>query len=178
MKKLALLFSFAFVCPLLAQDAVEFAKDKMLKHWTTSRDFTIEVANAMPADSYGFRPSQEEMSFGQLMGHIATANYSACAMVVGSKAPAPPEKIAAGRKDPNAIDKDSAVKFLTDSFNYCLKVIPQLTDQNLSGMTGPEGRQTTGYERMWGYFVHTAHHRGQAEVYLRVKNIKPPAYKF
>ena len=26
--------------------------------------------------------------------------------------------------------------------------------------------------------THTAHHRGQAEVYLRVKGIKPPAYTF
>ena len=27
-------------------------------------------------------------------------------------------------------------------------------------------------------FMDTAHHRGQAEVYLRVKNIKPPRYVF
>jgi len=28
------------------------------------------------------------------------------------------------------------------------------------------------------YFTHTAHHRAQAEVYLRVKGIKPPDYQF
>jgi uncharacterized damage-inducible protein DinB len=33
-------------------------------------------------------------------------------------------------------------------------------------------------ERLWSYFTHTAHHRGQAEVYPRVKNIKPPPYRF
>ena len=27
-------------------------------------------------------------------------------------------------------------------------------------------------------FVHTAHHRAQCEVYLRVKGIKPPDYTF
>jgi uncharacterized damage-inducible protein DinB len=27
-------------------------------------------------------------------------------------------------------------------------------------------------------FTHTAHTRGQAEVYLRVKGIKPPDYRF
>jgi uncharacterized damage-inducible protein DinB len=26
------------------------------------------------------------------------------------------------------------------------------------------------------YFTHTAHHRAQAEVYLRVKGIQPPNY--
>jgi uncharacterized damage-inducible protein DinB len=27
-------------------------------------------------------------------------------------------------------------------------------------------------------FVHTAHHRGQCEVYLRAEGIKPPDYTF
>jgi uncharacterized damage-inducible protein DinB len=45
-------------------------------------------------------------------------------------------------------------------------------------MAGPEGRQSTVREQLWAAFTHTAHHRGQAEVYLRVKNIKPPGYRF
>ena len=42
----------------------------------------------------------------------------------------------------------------------------------------PEGRQATGIEVLCWAFTDTAHHRGQAEVYLRVKNIKPPKYVF
>jgi uncharacterized damage-inducible protein DinB len=45
-------------------------------------------------------------------------------------------------------------------------------------MTGPDGHQMSGRERLWAYFTHTAHHRGQAEVYLRVNGIKPPDYRF
>jgi len=30
----------------------------------------------------------------------------------------------------------------------------------------------------FGVFVHTAHHRAQCEVYMRVKGIKPPSYTF
>jgi uncharacterized damage-inducible protein DinB len=36
----------------------------------------------------------------------------------------------------------------------------------------------TGFEWLWAYFTHTAHHRGQLEVYLRLKSIKPPDYVF
>jgi uncharacterized damage-inducible protein DinB len=43
---------------------------------------------------------------------------------------------------------------------------------------GPENRKMLGLEWIWSYFTHTAHHRGQAEVYMRVKNVKPPAYRF
>ena len=177
MKKIAL-FSIVAALPVFGQSSTQMAKDLLVKHWTTSRDFTIDVAKAMPADSYGFRPNNEEMSYGQLMAHIATANASNCALVAGTKAPAPPEKVVAGRKDPNAVDRDTAVQYLTDTFNFCLKAIPELTGEQLSALSGPEGRQLGGFERLWSYFTHTAHHRGQAEVYLRVKNIKPPAYRF
>jgi uncharacterized damage-inducible protein DinB len=37
---------------------------------------------------------------------------------------------------------------------------------------------TSVTKTLWYTFTHMAHHRGQAEVYLRVKNIKPPAWRF
>ena len=37
---------------------------------------------------------------------------------------------------------------------------------------------TSKRELVLGMFTHTAHHRGQAEVYLRANGIKPPAYRF
>ena len=44
----------------------------------------------MPAESYDFKPSSEEMSFGELMIHIATSNSEAFANVVGTEALAQP----------------------------------------------------------------------------------------
>jgi len=41
-----------------------------------------------------------------------------------------------------------------------------------------EGRQDTGIEVLCWAFTENAHNRGQAEVYMRVKNIKPPRYVF
>ena len=38
------------------------------------------------------------------------------------------------------------------------------------------GRQTTESAAIWWAFTHTAHHRGQAVVYLRLKGITPPDY--
>jgi uncharacterized damage-inducible protein DinB len=49
---------------------------------------------------------------------------------------------------------------------------------NADKVVGPPNRNLTGAEWLWSYFTHTAHHRGQAEVYLRLKGIKPPAYEF
>jgi uncharacterized damage-inducible protein DinB len=176
MKYLTILSAaLALGVPLLAADeGAMFAN-----HWETSKEFTIAVAEAMPAADYNFKPNDEEMSFGKLMAHIALANNGAFAAVSGTKAPMPPEKILAAYKDPNGhFDKDATVQFLRDSFDFCTKALNDINEEKLDAMTGPEGRQMTGRERLWAYFTHTAHHRGQAEVYLRVKNIKPPNYRF
>jgi uncharacterized damage-inducible protein DinB len=39
-------------------------------------------------------------------------------------------------------------------------------------------RHVTGFTWLWAHFTYTAHHRAQAEVYLRVQGTKPPDYQF
>src|SRR5690349_7388359 len=69
-----------FAVSAVAQSSV---KEALAKHWKTSGEFTVAVAEAMPAGSYSFRPNPEEMSFGQLMAHIANADLNACAIGSG-----------------------------------------------------------------------------------------------
>ena len=149
--------------PVFAADfGQEFAK-----HWTIAKDLTVAVANTMPAESYDFKPNPEEMSFGEQMVHIAGGNYAYCARLTGGKSPfAKPEKS----------DRPTAVKMLAESFDYCATAVGGIKD--FDGMIGPEGKQTGVREVMLGALGHMAHHRGQAEVYLRVKGLTPPAYKF
>ena len=167
----------ALALPAFAQTTV---KDALVKHWKTSADFTLAVARAMPADSYNFRPVPEEMSFGELMAHIAGVNLNACANASGLARPALPPKIAEWAKDTEKVevDRDTAIQFLGDSFDFCNKAVASMTPERLGSVVGPAERHLTGFEWLWAYFTHTAHHRGQAEVYLRLKGIKPPNYVF
>ena len=153
-------------------------KETFGKHWKTSGEFTLAVANAMPAENYTFKPNPEEMDFGRVMMHIALANNMFFSRVSGQKNPTP-EAIAAAYKDPKStFQKDDVIKFLTDSFAFCAQALEQAPDDKLSAMLGPEGRQMSGAVTLWSAFTHTAHHRGQAEVYMRAKNVKPPSYRF
>ena len=175
--KLHLLSILALSLPVCAQTTV---KDAMVKHWKTSAEFTLAVANTMPAENYNFRPNPEEMSFGQLMAHISIADLGACANASGMTRPALPPKIAAWAKDTQKVevDKETAISFMQDSFDFCNKAVASMTPERLDTIVGPPARNLTGFEWLWSYFTHTAHHRAQAEVYLRVKGIKPPDYKF
>jgi len=136
-------------------------------HFAPLSGLSIAVAQAMPPEQYGFRPHPESMNFGQLMSHIAATNYQFCAGLKDSDPPALP----------SPIGKDAVVKFLSHSFDYCSGVIPNLTAQQLNAThNSPDGR-LSGREILLAMYVHVAHHRGQAEIYLRAKGIKPPSYR-
>ena len=148
--------------PVPAHAAGEYAK-----HFGALKKLSLAVAEDMPAEQYGFRPHPESMSFGELLAHIATTNYQFCAGLKDSEAPALP----------SPIDKAARVKFLSDSFDYCSVVIRNLTAEQLDQPhNSPDGR-LLGRETLLAMYIHVAHHRGQAEIYLRDKGIKPPGYR-
>lgn len=128
---------------------------------------SVAVANTMPAEQYGFRPHPESMSFGQLMSHIATTNYQFCAGLKDTNPPAMP----------TPTEKDAVVKFLSGSFAYCAVVVLGLTEEQLNKTHDSPDRRLSGKEILLAFFIHVAHHRGQAETYLRDKGIKPPSYR-
>jgi uncharacterized damage-inducible protein DinB len=148
--------------PLPSGAAAEFSK-----HFEALSKLSVAVAQAMPADQYGFRPHPESMNYGQLMSHIATTNYQFCA---GLKDAAPPAL-------PSPSDKDAVVKFLNDSFDYCSAVIPNLTEEQLNKAHDSPDGHLPGREILLAMYIHVAHHRGQAEIYLRDKGITPPSYR-
>jgi uncharacterized damage-inducible protein DinB len=137
------------------------------RHLTALGQLSVAVADAMPADKFGFRPHPESMTFGELMNHISITNYQFCA---GLKDSDPPALSAPA-------DKDGVTKFLSDSFQFCSKVVNGLTEQQLSAVhNSPDGR-LPGREVLLAMYIHVAHHRGQAEIYLRDNGIRPPGYR-
>jgi hypothetical protein len=166
--------------PALAQSTVPSStiKDALVKHWKTSGDFTIAVAKLMPADSYGFKPVPEELTFSQVVIQVAGANLNACANASGTKRPDIPKPIIDALNGKGEVDKDTIVQFLSNSFDFCNQAVAGMTPEKLDAVVGPPNRKMTGFEWLWAYFTHTAHHRGQLEVYLRLKGIKPPDYVF
>jgi uncharacterized damage-inducible protein DinB len=143
------------------------AAGEYAKHFDALAKLSISVAQAMPADRYGFRPHPESMDFGELMSHIATTNYQFCAGLKDSDPPALP----------SPTGKNAIVKFLSDSFVYCSAVIGNLSEEQLKQThSSPDGR-LSGRDVLLAMYVHVAHHRGQAEIYLRDNGIKPPSYR-
>lgn len=167
MRQFLVVMSFALLCAVVSVAGNSPSANEYAKHFGALKDLTVAVAETMPIEHWAFRPHPESMNFGMLMTHIATTNYQFCA---GLKDSDPPQLNATS-------DRDGIVRMLSDSFDYCSGIIDQLTDQQLSAIhSTPDGR-LTGRETLLAMYIHVAHHRGQAEIYLRDNGIKPPGYK-
>jgi uncharacterized damage-inducible protein DinB len=177
-------YAFLVICFAASCSSAQIAKldsvldiPEFVHDWQISKQFTLDVANAMPAELYSFKPSPDEMTFGEQMIHIGIANAIRFNEISGIKAP-----FAIDLNNLPSPEKASAVKFLEQSFDYVISVLPKITSEQLKrtwhiaswkGRNDPDGRAM-----ILNMFVHTAHHRAQCEVYMRVKGIKPPDYTF
>ena len=170
MKRVALgVLCLALSQAAFAQDSGKTLVNILVKHWQASKDFSIAVANAMPDDGYDFHATAAEMSYGEQMNHIALADANYCSAAIGAETPL-------AKSEDN--QKTAAIQNLNMAYDYCIAGIEKMTDTDLLKPLTRNHRTTTAYELYWGAFTHAAHHRGQAEVYLRLKGVTPPSYKF
>lgn len=144
-------------------------KSLVLKHLKTSEEFTVKVAEAMPASDYDFKLTQPQMSFGQQMVHLSQGFDYILSPFSGEK-PNPPK--------PKSMSKDDIVAFIKSSYERAINRISNLTPGQISKTYTVEGITGSGGDFLLGALDHATHHRASAEMYLRAKGITPPEYQF
>lgn len=125
---------------------------------TAAKDFTVEVFNAMPADDYSFKPTEEVRTFAAQAYHIAYSLEWFHNQLKGS-----PIQWAPGDED--SMNKEELVAYVTEQFDA----------MNATIMKAKESGQFTA--GVMGVLRHNSHHRGQMVAYLRTNGITPPSYK-
>ncbi|MEO8188833.1 MAG: DinB family protein [Acidobacteriota bacterium] len=132
------------------------------------KTFVLKSADRMGEENYSFKPTEAIRSYGQVLGHIADAQYGFCSIALGEKNPA----LKIEQTKSSKADLTAALK---DAFSYC--------DRAYDGMTDATGAQTvkmfgTDAPRLGVLIVNTAHtteHYGNLVTYMRLKNIVPPS---
>jgi len=129
----------------------------------------VAAAEDMPENRYGFRPTPEQMTFGQLVLHVAGSNFVLCSALNGTTIPDQHELSAT---DP----KDLLVQRLDRSFDLCNAALEHADDSNL-GDSVPVfgGRNATRGAVMIELVIDWADHFAQAATYLRLSGLKPPS---
>ena len=141
--------------------------------WSVVRDNLLKMAQKMPEENYGFKPSPEMESFGQRVAHIAGANLRVCQGVGGG------EQTAGVNRGASKAELVAALKKSSDA---CDAVFASLTDaaamekisSRLGGPFPPEATRTK-LSTLYNMVRHSNEMYGYMCVYLRLKGIVPPS---
>jgi hypothetical protein len=120
------------------------------------------AADAMPADKFGFRLTEGQMTFAEWLNHSSERNFTDCAALKG-------EPVPDARKGPlTFVSKASVTEVLKESLAYCAKALEGVDDQKV--IATPQ---------MSYAFLHVIVHNneiyGNLSGYLRANGIVPPS---
>ena len=158
MKAICLL-AIAAALPAAENNLTTTAKER---YFNVVRRNLEASADQMPAEKYGFRLTDGQMTFAEWLIHATQRNWSDCAVLKGEPTPAA-EKEALLLKN-----KDEVGKALKESFAYCAAALEAVTDRSATAS------QASSYA-----FLHLVVHNneiyGNVVGYLRVNGILPPS---
>jgi len=132
------------------------------------KDAIQRSADKMPEDEYAFKPTPDVRSFGQLVGHVADAQYAFCSASMGEKSPA-------SGIEKSKTTKADLVSALHDAFSYCDKAYAALTDANANDVMKLFGSDRSRMNVLSFNTMHDFEHYGNIVTYLRLKGIVPPS---
>lgn len=127
-----------------------------------------QAAAKMPEEEYAFKPDPAVRSFGQILGHIADANYLFCSTALGEKSPSP-------GVEKTKTTKAELTSALHEAFAYCRRAYDTLTDANSNDLVKAFGGERNKLGVLWFNASHNLEHYGNLVVYLRLKGIVPPS---
>ncbi|MBI2688540.1 MAG: DinB family protein [Acidobacteria bacterium] len=142
-------------------------------HWKDTREYTLAVLDAMPADKFTSKANPAQRTFGEQLLHIASANT---AYFRGFTLVPPPDM-----KTPDASDKVAVRAFVAAGFDFVESVLARMTEKDVLRTDikfSPRLPAHSAVDIFLRAYMHTAHHRGQIITYLRVSEITPPTWKF
>ena len=137
----------------------------------------IDLAKAVPADKYAWRPGAGVRSVSDLVMHVAADNYLFPA-ILGTPAD-PATGITAEYKTAQAfeqrkISRDSAIVELERSFAFVKKSLSATPEAKLGEKVSMFGQQFTTQQAWLLATIHLHEHLGQFIAYARSNSVTPP----
>ena len=129
------------------------ATAELRRNFTEVSGWVARAAEMVPAERFGYRPTQSVRTFGQLIGHIADSHNYYCARAAGRNVEwsDPIEK--------GSTDKATLVQKLKQSNDACASAYAG------TGQVGP----------LIGNVGHTNLHYGNIITYMRMLGLTPPS---
>lgn len=125
-------------------------------------------AEKMPEENYSFKPVDTVRSYGQILGHLADAQYAFCSMALGDKNPALDI-------EHTKTSKADLIAALNAAIAYCNKAYDGMTDASAVQTIKLFGNDAPRLSALTVNNMHDLEHYGNLATYMRMKNIVPPS---
>jgi uncharacterized damage-inducible protein DinB len=165
----ALLAASAAAQPRWPPPEPDAASAALRLFYEQGKDTVLRAAAKMPAESYGFRPTPEVRTFGELVAHVADGGYLFCARLKDEAIPLEP-----GAIERTKTSRAELIAALEASFAYCDPVFAALTDERLNGRLRFFQQETMTSVPAMLVVLHLVEHYGNMVTYLRLQGIVPP----
>lgn len=146
--------------------AQENVKAAFLKKWENSKKYLIEMIEAMPEESFDFKPTERQKTFMEQLAHIkGNMDWLSNSYFDGPK-----------MEVSSAKTKKEIIAELTASFNNIYEVIAIYDSSKYDEKVDFFAGEKSKLQILNLLQDHVTHHRGQIIVYLNLNNIKPPRF--
>jgi uncharacterized damage-inducible protein DinB len=128
----------------------------------------LKSTDKMPEAKYSYKPVDSVRTYGQLLMHIADAQYVFCGTAKGARENKGIEKAALK-------SKAEIVMALNDAFAFCESTYAGLTDAASAAKVTFIGQEVTKLSVLSLNTAHTYEHYGNLVTYMRMNGIVPPS---
>jgi uncharacterized damage-inducible protein DinB len=153
----------------VAVDPAAGFRDDLARDYSGAVGRLVQLAEAVPADKYGWRPAPGVRSFSEVLMHVAAGNFIAAASL---GVPVPP--VVDPMKLASITDKEEALRLLHGSIEQFKAALAALDPATLDGQVELFGDQTSRRRLMLLMQGHAHEHTGQAIAYARMSGVTPP----
>ena len=153
-----------------AMDAVrQRLKSEYLEEFDDAATKLKQLAAAMPADKYGWRPGPGVRSVGEVFMHVAGGEYFLLKMG-GTPPPADWPKDA----EKAVVEKDKVIAWMDRAIGDARKSVEQAGPEQMEKSVEFFGKQLSGRGLYLRMLNHMNEHLGQAIAYARINGVVPP----
>lgn len=165
---LTVLLAVAVMVPAARAQQNNF-KEQFLRHFQYASR-VLQLARAMPAEHYDWRPMDGVMSVQEVYTHIAHYNFRYPQQALDIPAPAD--------LDLDTIEeitgKEKVVAILERSIDHLREAVRQMPASRLDAPAELYGRTVAGQDVLMQLITHMSEHVGQSIAYARMNGVVPP----
>lgn len=169
---LAILFSLCLALPTLAQNGGgepwAVTASLMGLHGITATNL-MKTAEMLEDGIYAYQPTENVRTAGQILAHIASAQFMFCSAAAGEENPS---KV---NFEETATTKADIVAALKKSSDYCASIYEGMSDAEGAEMRNLFGREMAASAILAFNSAHNYEHYGNLVTYMRINGIVPPS---